>query len=563
MTPEQRERLRALARRIKGDFPWYARRFLRIKTKDAKIESLVLKSVQKKIDAHWQKAESEARPLRLYVLKARREGVSTHTDGRIFHRTATRSNRSALIVAHLDDTAVGLFDMVRLFQDSLPPPLRPMERYSSRRELVFENPHAGERPDKPGLRSRISVASARNVDTGKGTLVHDLHCSEFAFYSKPREFLDSIIPTVPDLPGTAIVLETTPDAIGSYAHELWEASKRGETQFTPVFLAWFDDDTYRIPFASDNDRQAFLATLSDDEATSQDAYGLDPEQLHWRREEMKKYSSREAFLNQHPENDFDCWLTAGAAALPTDALLQMKKACTPPKARGRLETYLDEKDPKNPVEKIRFTPDPKGPLSVWRFPAAEGQYVVGADTSEGLPGRDSSAADVVDKETSEQVAQWHGIIDPDLFGEQLALLGWFYRSAEIGVERNNHGLTTIVALKNAGYSNLFRSVQVDERTNKTMNKLGWLTTRATKPIMIDELRQRIRERSVTINASETIDECLTYIRLPDGSTGAQENCHDDRVMSLAVALQVLNHNPYAKPRRMRVSKESAPVYGPV
>jgi hypothetical protein len=274
MTEDQKKaKLKELARRVRDDFTWYARQFLRIKTKDAKVVPLNLKSVQRKIEAVWEEHQKAQKPLRLYILKARREGASTHTDARIFHRTATRENRHAFIVPHEDRTSVELFDMVRLFLDELPGPLRPMERYSSRRELVFENPDAQTRPSRPGLRSRLSVGTARNINVGKGTTVHDLHCSEFAFYPNPQAFLDSIVPTVPDLPDTAIILETTPDQAGSYAYQLWKDAKEGKNQFTPLFLAWFDDDEYAIPFASAELSAQFEASLTDEERSAQQ--GLD------------------------------------------------------------------------------------------------------------------------------------------------------------------------------------------------------------------------------------------------------------------------------------------------
>ena len=31
--------------------------------------------------------------------------------------------------------------------------------------------------------------------------------------------------------------------------------------------------------------------------------------------------------------------------------------------------------------------------------------------------------------------------DPDLFGKELANLGWYYNEAYVAVEGNNHGLT--------------------------------------------------------------------------------------------------------------------------
>jgi hypothetical protein len=33
-----------------------------------------------------------------------------------------------------------------------------------------------------------------------------------------------------------------------------------------------------------------------------------------------------------------------------------------------------------------------------------------------------------------------------------------------------------------------------------------------------------------------LDECRTFVRLPNGSTGARAGTHDDRVMAMAIGL---------------------------
>ena len=55
---------------------------------------------------------------------------------------------------------------------------------------------------------------------------------------------------------------------------------------------------------------------------------------------------------------------------------------------------------------------------------------------------------------------------------------------------------------------------------------------------IDKLAEFVRDFHVGINDKTTIQELLTYIIEENGSTNAQQGCHDDCVMSLAIALQV-------------------------
>ena len=142
--------------------------------------------------------------------------------------------------------------------------------------------------------------------------------------------------------------------------------------------------------------------------------------------------------------------------------------------------------------------------------------------------------------TQEVVAHWHGYIDPDLFGESvLANLGWWYGTALLGVESNNHGLTTLKALQRAGYRNIYRQRRLAQRSPSPTEVLGWRTTAASKPLAIDELQAGIRDQELFIPCSQTIGELRTFVRESNGRTHGSP--HDDRVMSLAIANQMLKY----------------------
>ncbi len=189
-----------------------------------------------------------------------------------------------------------------------------------------------------------------------------------------------------------------------------------------------------------------------------------------------------------------------------------------------------------------------GPLTIWEPPQNGALYVIGADVSEGLEKGDYSSAQVVRRDTGEQVAEWHGHTDPDLFGIELFKLGRFYNDAFVGVEANGHGLTTLVTLKRyLGYPNVYYRQTVDRETkgspSRYSRKLGWLTNARTKPLMIDELAGALRDEGVTLSSSETVEEMFTFVRDETGGMGAQEGCYDDRVIALAIALQMLKTAP--------------------
>ena len=195
---------------------------------------------------------------------------------------------------------------------------------------------------------------------------------------------------------------------------------------------------------------------------------------------------------------------------------------------------------KDPNGNIVLIEDKNGYISIWQEPEPDKFYCIGADVAEGLATGDYSCAVVGDKnETFDIVAMWHGHIDPDLFGMELIKLGKYYNDAYIGVENNNHGLTTLTTMKREEYWNLFFSKTYDRITDTVTQKLGWTTNVRTKPLMIDKLAEFVREMHIGIYSDLIISEMFTYVIEDNGKTNAQAGCNDDTVMATAILLQLL------------------------
>ena len=137
-------------------------------------------------------------------------------------------------------------------------------------------------------------------------------------------------------------------------------------------------------------------------------------------------------------------------------------------------------------------------LTIWEEPQRWSGYVLGVDTAEGLGHGDYSCIQVIDCKDGKQVAVWHGRIPPDELSQEVYNLGVWYGNALCCVEANNHGLTTIVGLRQLGYPNLYRRRTLNSANQRTSSEFGWLTTRTSKPLMIDELAQALKNLSPKI-----------------------------------------------------------------
>jgi hypothetical protein len=234
------------------------------------------------------------------------------------------------------------------------------------------------------------------------------------------------------------------------------------------------------------------------------------------------------------------------------------------RARAELEQLSDadfaQEYPENDIEAIQTTGRPvfrpedlnRQPIEmgtagepghvIFREPAAGKSYVVGADVGEGLATSDWSSATVIERDSGEQVARLRGRWTPDVFAEKVDRLARHYaqhadaanrQPVIVAVERNNHGHAVLLRLAQlhagTGPYRVFRAK--DKRT-------GWLTSTATRPVLVDELEAALRTGAVAIHDAGTVDQLSTFAYSDDGRPEAQEGYHDDDVLALGIAWQV-------------------------
>ena len=184
--------------------------------------------------------------------------------------------------------------------------------------------------------------------------------------------------------------------------------------------------------------------------------------------------------------------------------------------------------------------DDEGCLEVYEHYDSTCQYALGGDVAEeNTPHGDFSCADVVNCNTGNQAAHWHGSISPHEFAYVCGALGYAYGTAAIGVEHNNMGAATNHELKKF-YPKLYRRKILDQKgaKDKKTSRIGWYTSAKSKPVMIKDLSKAIESGELTPNSPATIREMLSFGKNKDGKLGALGASHDDRVISLAIAEQV-------------------------
>lgn len=527
--------------KIHDDEEFYMENYLKIRTKNGQLKNFQMNKAQNKCLKIIKEKKKLGKPIRVIWLKARQLGISTFCEGLIFHDTANNPFKNSLIIAHEDKATQNLFNMSKLFYEELPPAIRPMKKYSNEQALTFENPtnNDDEKYKNPGLRSKITVATAKNVQTARSNTIHNLHASEVAFWDDPETLMTGMLQCIPDIPNSMVFIESTANGIGGWFYDLWKRSERGETDYIPIFLAWFDNPDYTRGFDTKAQKNQFIneatRTFVDDKGSEvkseelilRETFGLSWEQLNWRRWCINNNCNGdiEKFHQEYPSTPDEAFIATGRPVFQISALKKYQSAVEKPIRSGYLKDGI-------------FTDDDKGYIKIWKEPEQDKFYVIGGDVAEGLATGDYSCAVVLD-EDYELCAAWHGHIDPDLFGDELTKLGNYYNEAYVAPESNNHGHTAVRAMIRNEYYNLYYQKNYNKLTNDISQKPGWSTNKRTKPLMIDSLNEFVREIWLRLPWDTLISELFTYVRADDGSMNAQTGCHDDTVMALAIALQLL------------------------
>lgn len=460
--------------------------------------------------------------LKFLVLKGRQQGFTSFITAYQLANSIISKNFSGFTLADSGDNTNTIFeDKAKYIFNQLPEALQPTTKYNNRREFHFEK-----------LNSRWRVNTAGNKEVGRSKTINFFHGSESAFWDS----IDSIMSGLGEaLTKDSIqILETTANGVNEYK-DLWDdaASDPPKNNWDPKFYAWWLTPEYRLRFEDDEREERFKHDVEFEATEFHKKLNylrlyekLEWPQLYWYNGKWKDLKDK--LPQEYPCTAEEAFLASGRPRFDVHVLMEYLKHCVP----GTIG-YLE-----GTGSNIRFVPDDKGNLEIWKFPEKGKEYFIGADVAKGKGDGDYSCAPVYDTD-KKLVAMWHGHIDPDKFGSSILInLGSLYNEALVAVEENNHGLSTINAMKH-DYHNLYKRTTHDKITDEEKQELGWWTSTKTKPLMIDNLARLIRERELGCKSDRMIKELIKYVVGEDGDTNASTG-NDDTVTGSAIILLVMD-----------------------
>ena len=332
----------------------------------------------------------------------------------------------------------------------------------------------------PESDSKILVLPSTD-NVGRGYTINYALLTEVPFWDKAEDKLVTLEASVPI--NGKIIIESSPGAVGDYFHRMWVS----QNDYVKKEYGWWWNYT-----------EEEIETI------------------------RKRMNNPRKFNNNYALE----FLISGRAVFTQEAINKQRETVLKVGDRVKMEDGSEH-----------MVREEEG-FRMYKPPQAKHFYVVGADCSEGVTGGDYSVATIIDRSNGEEVGMWRGHIAPDRFAKVLDKWGRHYNNALMVVEAEAHGNVVLNVLKNLLYPSLyFRPSRFDTIGSPWSDKLGWKTTKVTRPILIDEFEQATREGSIILHSKETVDEMTTFVYNDANNMVCMDSYNDDCIFSTAIACQ--------------------------
>jgi len=508
--------------------------YFRIPNKDKTMVPLRPFAGQAILDLCIEAQYREGLPQRVAGYKSRQVGWSTWMLARALHRTCSSHNRRAMFLVPDEDVAAIMAGRMGAMLNGLPVFLQAMRRIQNQKHIVFDNPNPKDRIDNPGLNSELQIT----VPSPLRGIPPDLAVfSEYSHMKEAEQFAiqSSIIPGMGLSPYTCAVIDTTPNGDDDFykplienaveANPKWirtlENAPRSYTaeeilagaigkpdvhayRWMVAFERWDWHEEYAIRCARFPRGQilrkppkkyweAFLADIGknkkyggEEERDLQGRYGVQIEQLYWRRQKVDDIEMPTAEMQLATfHQEFAMSIAGGFVELDKtpfdreslDALGRMRKD---PIASGLFA--------RNDKDIIGIKQSLGTQWHQWRIyapPDPNEKYAMGVDTAEAYESADSdmSAVAIMRHSDRKLVAIYVGKVPPHIMLEQVFLAYQFFLRPYMGVETRGSGYYLIRQLIDMGVSNYYSWKRLDKDMPEPTAFPGWQTDSRTRPQM--------------------------------------------------------------------------------
>lgn len=325
--------------RCKADFNYWARRYAFLKNKDMSLVRFNPTPVQEILLDRIGHAELDAVTgktgdgVLLAVMKARQVGISTISEIIISHRAFFYGHTTALVAADVPERTQNLYEMMVRILDNLPWWMVPRSTDPTKdyrvkgQQLYF---HDQDSVIRMGNASNMQGgdSGAEKGSLGTGMTLPLCHLSELALWPNAAQIDDALMPSIPLSPRTFVVFESTAKGRNNWWHTVWMNAKSNVGRLKPVFIPWYLEPTYKLPYPSDwtpsETSTAHAQRVKNNSALwCGRSIDLTKEQLYWYERTRTDYASRKKlykFLAEFTADDMEAFQNTRASVFGAELL---------------------------------------------------------------------------------------------------------------------------------------------------------------------------------------------------------------------------------------------------
>ncbi len=493
-------------------------------------------------------------PIRIVLLKARQWGGSTLVQMIMaWFQLVLHKQWNSVICAHVEAAAKIVRGMYTKALKRYPSVL--IDGAVGRVEML---PYEGSQKTRwiKERECRISIGSSEKPEGLRSEDLNMAHFSEVGLFratdgKKPEDLIQSIVSGIPYVRDTLIVYESTAKGVGNFFHREWLRAEKHESTFKPIFVAWFEIETYS---ATIDDYDAFIDSLDSKEQRMFEC-GATLEHIAWYRKKRKEYTDEWRFVSEFPSWAEEAFQSTGHRYFDIGDVNKMRKFCCEPTLVA--DVVAEGMHGEKALQNIQLIPRTDGHFKIWSMPddikMGNQRYVVVVDVNRGTSKHaDNGVICVFDRYwqkeggVPEVVAEWCGHIIMRHFVWVSVQIAKLYQNAFLVVESNtpdsmeggDSELESVFDEIATYYDNLYSRTPADQIVKGMPRKWGFQTNKSTKYTVCTHQQLALKEDMYIERSIDAVDEHDTFEVKDNGSLGAVEGCHDDRLITRAIGVWI-------------------------
>lgn len=158
--------------------------------------------------------------------------------------------------------------------------------------------------------------------------------SEVAFWENPDGIQTGVMQSIPDLPDTEVILESTANGMDPMFYAGCMEAMEGRGEYILIFIPWFWQEEYRRDpppgFALDDEETKYMAL-----------YKLDLAQMYWKRLKESELKGKWKFKQEYPANVQEAFQTSADSYIDSEKVMKARKSTIPDDINAPLIISLD------------------------------------------------------------------------------------------------------------------------------------------------------------------------------------------------------------------------------